>query len=414
MKKIAGLILTSSFPRYQGDTSGNFVFELGRELSKYFEIYIATPHVSTLKSKEIKDTMGIFRFRYFFPSRYECLSREGGLQYNLKNSWVAKIQLPMFLVSEFISTFILVTKLKIQFVNSHWLIPQGFIGALCSKILKVNHIATIHSSEVTIIKKLPFGKFIAEFTLKYSDAIISVSKHRMNELYELISPEVKDQILDRVHIIPMGVDLSVFDRRDVNENRIKFSQEKCHPVILFVGRLVEVKGCEFLIRAMPSILGEFPDAKLLIAGGGPLEQTLNTLITDLGLQEHVVLLGSVKHEEIPGYYFCADIVAIPSIIDDSGYQEGLPVVAIEALAARRPVVASNIPGIAEVIEDGVNGLLVRPKDSEGIAEAVKRTYHDHTVRNELLQPAEDKLTCYSWENVGIEYRQLIEKLTSTE
>ncbi|GAF98534.1 unnamed protein product, partial [marine sediment metagenome] len=145
------------------------------------------------------------------------------------------------------------------------------------------------------------GRKIAEFVLKNSNMIISVSFHRIDELFGFIDPEISESVKNRIHIIPMGVDFSSFRSQiDKNKLREKYGVSQKF-IILFVGRLVEGKGCEFLIRGFKSVLDKFREVQLLILGRGPLGSDLKKIVQDLKIGGYVRFEGRVEHCMVSEY-----------------------------------------------------------------------------------------------------------------
>src|SRR5262249_14775190 len=131
------------------------------------------------------------------------------------------------------------------------------------------------------------------------------------------------------------------------------------PVILTVGSLVERKGQDMIIRALPLIANAVPGVSYLIVGDGPYKANLKTLVTSMGLQDRVVFTGRVSDEELPEFYALSDVFAMPSrACLDSNDVEGFGMVFLEAGATGKPVVAGRSGGIEDAVVDGVTGLLV--------------------------------------------------------
>jgi glycosyltransferase involved in cell wall biosynthesis len=153
------------------------------------------------------------------------------------------------------------------------------------------------------------------------------------------------------------------------------------PVLLCVGRLVPQKGHRYAILAMPAILQRYPRARLLIAGDGPLRGTLADLIRHLALDGAVTLLG--ERRDTPVLLRCADLFVFPSLF------EGLGNAVLEAMAAARPLVASDIPTLREVTDGGTVALLVPPRNTDALAEGVVRLLEDAAARRRLGEAARD-------------------------
>jgi L-malate glycosyltransferase len=136
------------------------------------------------------------------------------------------------------------------------------------------------------------------------------------------------------------------------------------PVIGVTGRLRSEKGQSIIIRAMPEIIRAIPDAMLMIVGDGPDRKELESLCDDLGISDHIVWTGQKTHDEAIGLLSVMNLVAVPSLF------EGFGLAAAEAMAAGKPVIASNVDGLCEVVDDGETGCLVPPGNSELLAKAI--------------------------------------------
>lgn len=171
-----------------------------------------------------------------------------------------------------------------------------------------------------------------------------------------------------VRVVHNGIEVEAFDsaRRDL---RSEWGMG-ARPVIGTVGRLEPGKGHDLLIRGMPCVLREFPEAVLLIAGTGPAGhgRSLANLIHDLGLRDHVRLVGF--QEDVPSFLHAVDVFAFGS------RSEGFGLAVAEAMAAGKPVVAARIPPMDEVVEDGETGLLVAPESPDAFGQAIVTLLRD--------------------------------------
>ncbi|MEM9581372.1 MAG: glycosyltransferase family 4 protein, partial [Pseudomonadota bacterium] len=140
--------------------------------------------------------------------------------------------------------------------------------------------------------------------------------------------------------------------------------------ILFVGRLAAVKGVPLLVKAFAALHQRHPDAVLTLVGDGPERGRIEALAAELGCAAALRFTGYLSQQEVAQELDRADIFALPS------FAEGVPVVLMEAMASRLPVLATRIAGIPELVRDGVNGLLVPPGDSEALSEALDRLLSD--------------------------------------
>ena len=148
----------------------------------------------------------------------------------------------------------------------------------------------------------------------------------------------------------------------IDEKLFRFKKLPQKQRLFYCGRLVEEKGVKYLLQAIPSILNRFPKMHLDIAGSGPLLENLKALAKDLKIEKNVHFLGNIPNNKLEDYYHRSSIVFVPSIWPDNS-----PVVIYETMASGRPVIASNVGGIPDLIVNGITGCLIPPKNSEEIA-----------------------------------------------
>jgi glycosyltransferase involved in cell wall biosynthesis len=403
------LILTSSFPGIEeGILSGYFVYELAKRLmGKGFEIVVLCAHHPKAKLEEDMAGLMIHRFPYFYPFKYQKIYRAGGIAYNLKNSHLAKLQVPLFFLSELLYAIKIIKKEKIDVIHSHWLVPQGLVGAICKQIFKIPHLSTIHAADVFGLERLPFKRKFANLIAKNSDEIIVVSSYISERLLGLISPELKKDIEKKMTILPMGVDAQQF--QNTNDKLELLSEYKINSEfnLLFLGRLSEKKGISYLIKAMPQIVSQIKDVNLILCGAGHLRKELEQLLKKMSLEKYVRFTGFVSNEEKIDYLSLADVLIVPSIVIQSGETEGLPVVILEGLAAGKPIIASDVSGVKDVIKNGYNGFLVEQKNSDQIADKVLELLDNRELRAEFSKNALKTAKNYDWEVIGRKYEKII-------
>lgn len=190
---------------------------------------------------------------------------------------------------------------------------------------------------------------------------------------------------DRVAVLPNGVDLSRFRPGQPDPARRAALGLEGRRAILVPTRLVPRKGVDRLIEAMPRIHAHHPEAILLVAGDGPQRAMLEKLAA-VGGGDMVRFLGAVTPEDMPGLYALAEVAALPNRAE-AGESDGVPLVLLEAGASGRPVVAGRAGGSAEVVEDGVSGLLVEGDNTAEIANAVLRLLGDAVLAERLANGA---------------------------
>ena len=391
-------ILTSSFPRTPEDPAGIFIYNLAKWLAKKdIDVIVLAPHDKGCRLYEIRDNIRIYRFPYFFPFRFQKLCYGAGILKNLKKKKLLYFQIPFFLIAEIISTFLIAIRLKPPIIHSHWSIPQGITGVITSKLLHIPCITTLHGSDVFGLQK-SFLTLLNRETLRHSNICTANSKKTV-EAAQWISGK-KNTIL-----IPMGVDTDFFKKmREKKENNGK--------AILFVGRLIDLKGVDYLIAALKEVLVKFPDTKLYIVGDGPKRGKLEILAKRLQLADNVIFTGSLSQNKLRSYYSLADVFVLPSIVHDTGETEGMGVVLLEAMSAGVPVIGSDVGGIGDIIKHEITGLLVPQKQPETIGEEIIRLFENHRLRSNLVENGRQMIeTHFSWDVVSDKFIRLYKNIT---
>jgi glycosyltransferase involved in cell wall biosynthesis len=184
----------------------------------------------------------------------------------------------------------------------------------------------------------------------------------------------------RIRVIHPGHDVGRFAEPGVDARmtlRAALDIDQRAPVVALIGRLLSVqKGQELLIRAMPEILRQCPDAVLLVVGDGPDQAVIDALAHELGLERAVRLLG--HRDDIPEVLAATDVLVLPSLCE-----EAFPLTALEGLAAGRPVVAFAVGGLREIVSDGATGLLVAKGDVSGFIDAILRLVRNPGLASRL-------------------------------
>ena len=191
---------------------------------------------------------------------------------------------------------------------------------------------------------------------------------------------------------------------EVNDNEFLFFQMKHRNGFLVgsVGRLTTQKGFTYLLEAVPQVLNSFPDVHFVIIGEGELRAELEEQSRHLGIEDRVMFLGS--RTDVPSLLRQMDLFVLPSL------WEGLPTVIMEAMACGVPVIATDIPGTNEIVQDGITGWLVPEKNPDRIAEAIIFALDNHQARERVCQNAKKNLNRYSIEEVARQYSDLYKEL----
>jgi len=398
-KKI--LVLTSTFPRWRNDTTPPFVFELEKRMVKDFEIHVLAPHFKGAKRFERLEGLKIHRFQYFWPAKLQKLCYEGGILPNLKKNKFLYIQAITLMIFELVSAIRIARKEKINLIHAHWIIPQGIIAVMLKNMFKIPYIITVHGSDAYGLEN-GFLKKIKQVILTEAKSITVVS----NEIKDKLEKDFKNLKIDT---ISMGVDSNQFNPNRYDP-KIKDEYSISGPFLLFVGRLTEVKGVKYLIKAIPLIVKKNPKVKLLIIGSGTLENELKELTHRLKLDKYIIFIGALTNSDLPKYYATADIFVGPSIKTKGGDREGFGLTFVEAAFSNCIPVGTKIGGIPNIIQNNKTGFMVREKNSQSIAKTVIRLLEDEKLRFNIKNNLRTILVPkYRWETVTQKYLNLFRK-----
>ncbi|MFQ6106504.1 MAG: glycosyltransferase family 4 protein [Thermoplasmata archaeon] len=215
------------------------------------------------------------------------------------------------------------------------------------------------------------------------------SVYRSSNTVIAVSSQIRDHLVrfkfvkpDNVVVVPNGTDTQTF-RPDLEGGAIReWLSVGNHKLILFIGRLIEEKGAQYAIQALPEVIRNVGDVRLVVAGSGPYASDLQDLARDLGISDRVVFAGFVPEEELPFLYASSDVLVFPTT-----HVEGFPLVLAEALASGLPIVSSDIGGTSAAVTHGETGFLFEPRDVQSLASHLTRVLCDKDLRGRMAKKA---------------------------
>ncbi|MGH2449880.1 MAG: glycosyltransferase [Candidatus Limnocylindria bacterium] len=249
--------------------------------------------------------------------------------------------------------------------------------------------------------------------VRESDAVVAASEIEADELLQLYRADPS-----RVAVIPCGVDPQIFRPLRQADAREALGRDQCERLILFVGRIEQIKGIDVLLRALGLLFFRRPELRsevCLLVVGGALDPgddgsetekivELRRLVHQHRMEANVDFVGSIDQARLALYYSAADICAVPSLTESFG------LVALEAMACGTPVVATRVGGLQTVVEHGESGLLVPAGDYQALAEAIAEVLTDHRLRMHLAHGARGRAESYTWTRVGDETVALYDRV----
>ncbi len=375
--------IVSTFPRRDDDPEVPWLLESIRRLKKEgIEVTILAPSYQGLGDQEIHG-LRVKRFRYFFR-KYENLTHDEGAPNKMKeNRWYWGL-LPFYLFFGAIAAIRLSRRERFDIFHVHWPLPHGIFAYFASRTQQSKIILHFYGAELALARKQRLLRVILRWIVNQAERVIVISSFTANELKAITGREAD--------VIPFGFAIEgACIQQTGGESGVK--------EILFVGRLIRRKGVQYLVEALSLIRREV-DARLIIVGEGFLKGELKRLAQEMRLGDFVSFPGKVSQEELEGHYRNCDVFVLPAIHDASGDTEGLGVVLLEALGFKKPVVASRVGGIADIIEDGKTGLLVPEKDAQALAHAIVRILRDEKLSRALGQRGYKRVgDVFSWEKI---------------
>lgn len=248
--------------------------------------------------------------------------------------------------------------------------------------------ASVAASVISQLSGIPFSIHTHAFDLfaankkgvqarlRSASKIVTISEYNARYIRQLI-PSAD------VEVVRCGVDVNCLMSRE--------HQDRVPVKILSVGRLIEKKGHEYLIKACGLVARRGTAFQCRIVGAGPLRQTLLRSIQHLGLGDSVQLIGELQQEEILELYRDVDVFVLPCVVSTNGDRDGIPVALIEAMACGLPCVSTGVSGISELIEDGKNGFIVPQRNAAALAQVLEVLLSDAELRRSLGQKARTRV-----------------------
>jgi colanic acid/amylovoran biosynthesis glycosyltransferase len=259
----------------------------------------------------------------------------------------------------------LLRDVPIDQIHAHFVDRAATVALVVSRLLDVPYSLTAHASDI-YVNPLLLGE-------KLSGAKFAVTCTGQNKEY--LSNLGENKFDHKLRCIYHGLDVGIYERKPI--------PSPGKQIILSVGQLKERKGFSFLLRASRILIDQGYIFECHIIGEGPLREKLEAEIRQLSLQDTVILCGGLPHQEVIKEYQQASIFALPAILAADGDRDGVPNVILEAMAMELPVVSTQHSGIPEVVEEGVNGLLVPPCDENALASALALLLDNPDYRERL-------------------------------
>lgn len=378
--KMKVLFVATAYPRFKGDIITPWLVELIRKLKDMgIDVSVLAPSYRGLRT-QVLDGVKVYRFRYSLR-RFERLTHEETVVDRIKRGPVNVILTFLYLFFGARAIVRLTKSEKFDIVHVHWPFPHVLFGILAKKYGRARLFSSFYGVEIRLLKKkMPFLLRPFSMLINKSDVVTAISTHTAEELAGVVRRPIA--------IIPFSAAMGG------RQGKSSDSEE-----IIFVGRLVTRKGVNYLIDAFQQVRKYVPH-RLIIIGSGPERGQLEELTTKLGLEDRVCFTGTISDDALNRYYKSCSFLVLPAVYDEKGDTEGLGVVLLEAMSCGKPVIASNVGGITDIVVDGKNGFLVPPADPETLASAVVRMAKNRRLRSVLGKAARKTVDeKFNWDRI---------------
>lgn len=401
------LTITSSYPKYEGDPTAPFVESIVQHLAERgHTMHVLLPENVGWRrpATDASAHYHLFRYspvRFWTPWGYAESLQDG---VRIRKSLYALA--PVVAISALRSARSLLSRVPIDVVHAHWVVPNGILGAIVAPRYGVPLVVTLHGSDVAVSERSNLMGRASRWTFERASAVTAPSGDLLQRAGRLGASR-------SLVLVPWGADVREHvppSAADAVRERLGLGNE--HVVVAGVGRLIAVKGFDHLIAAFAAASASRSDLRLLVIGDGAERERLESLANRLGVTDRVVFTGMVGRTEIPSYLAAADIVAVPSV-HHQGYVDGLPTVALEAMAAGKPLIASRVGGLPDIIRSGENGLLVEEQDNAALATAIETLARDSRLRARMGEAGRNlTLDELNWKKVAERLESVYEQVVA--
>ena len=390
-------MLASSYPKFRGDGTAPFVEEIARGVARAgHAVDVVLPRHPDLVTDGRSDGLALRLIPFWAgPARRYAWGYASSMQADRALRPKAVALAPLVLASALHALTRELSSRRYDLVHVHWMLPNGPVAAIAAKRVRLPLVVSLHGSDVFVAERHGALRPLARWVLRSASWCVACSRDLAMRAVALDGPSLACEV------IPYGVDATAFGNGgDPGKWRHHARAADGEFLVAGLGRLVAKKGFSHLLRAVGKLRREGVPIRLALGGIGDLAAALAAEAEREGSAEAVHLVGNVPHDEVGAFLRAADAVVVPSVRDERGNVDGLPNVLLEALAAGRPIVATRIGGIPDVIDEGRNGILVEPGDANALAAALRRLWSSPEERAAFAANARETALSLSWARYG--------------
>jgi glycosyltransferase involved in cell wall biosynthesis len=388
------VMVATSYPRFPGDSVGTFMEPIAKSVAaRGHEVHLVAPWHPLVARREIEDGVRFHFYKYAPIRSLNVFGYAAALRADVKVRGAAYVAAPLALAAGWRAARAVARQHRATVMHGHWVIPGGAIAAAAAPHLPL--VVSLHGSDVYLAEMLGPARRVARAVFRRSGVVTACSAELGRRAIALGADS------GRMEVVPYGVDPDRFRPDPQMRDRRRASLGIGPNTILLVsaGRLVRKKGFEYLIDAMSKLGGT--DVVLVLAGDGDLRAELGERAERAGVSNRVRFLGNTSQDEVGAWLAAADIVAVPSVRDDSGNVDGLPNVVLEAMASGTPLVTTSAGGIGAVAQADRTAKVVPERDVLSLARAISGLAVDPAQRSRLGEAARTLVVAqFGWDRVA--------------
>jgi glycosyltransferase involved in cell wall biosynthesis len=303
----------------------------------------------------------------------------------------SKNKIGLFSLNNLLHGYKVIKKYRREIKNEDILHDIGSLASYWFKSFECPSVATFHHYEAStdlrsVLQNLPY--FFLPKKESIVDRVIAVSDFSKKQLIDLYSIDEK-----KISVIPNGIDLNTF---------YPIKKDSCKNLLLYAGPLTRRKGLTTLLHAMPRVIKEIENPKLIITGEGPEKNRLIKEVKNLGIANHVEFVGFLPRKELVEYYQDATVFIFPTVL------EGFGLVALESIASGTPVIASRIQPLISILDNA--GIFFKAGDHNQLAQATIEILKDSKLRDDLRKKGLERVKKFSWDKIAEKHLELYQNL----
>ncbi|MCB0065104.1 MAG: glycosyltransferase, partial [Caldilineaceae bacterium] len=401
-------VLTHNYPRFPGDFSGTFVEALCQEFARQQQqVTIWAPYDPAYQSAPTQPgflgacntypPIDLHLYRYIWPERLHQLGYMRSMQADLELRREGYLLGPNMVAAGLVKVLREVRRVRPDLLHAHWLLPNGFIGAVVSKLTGIPLVISVPGSDAQIANANPFFRLCARFAMRQA-RLMTANSADLRDAVATLDPHV----LDKFELIIYGTDPNALqpDATGVRELRaqwhiqeVRWSNHDSRSVpftVLCVGRMVYKKGFDTFIRALAEPALRDRNIVGIMVGEGDQKAEWQALAAELGVADRLRWVGNIPKDQIAVYYNACDVLINPAVRKPI---DGLNVCVLDAMSCGKPVVGSTVAGNPLAIVDGETGFLVPEGEPLALALALARLVDDPTLVAQMGKAARGRIEC---------------------